>query len=742
MQVTYFADHQARTTRTADVSLADLRDLAIHTTAPAKSQLPWIKCATFGTNATPRGSLRHNANLLAITGVEADYDLERLSIDDAAAMLQAAGVQALLYTSPSHIPDFPRWRVLAPTSHALPPAARAELVGRLNHVLGGVLSVESFTLSQAYYYGQTPDSLEPVAVLLTGQCIDLLDLPARYPDRATIQPLVLPPPPPGQTADERAIQAMATAVGAFTNPNTDRHHVLLSVTNTVAPFVKSGHLDLEEAQDAFRDAMAVSGRDANPGEVEGAMSGALRMAVAYVPATGGAEFPVVEVLEPGPVQLLEITEDHAARTYARAHHAAFKFDHSAGQWFKFGPDGWDHDQKASLVDAVRTFLHTAREQWGLEAKEAIKAAGASFIHNVVSLCKSDPFMATAAGEWDLDPMLLGIPGGHVDLRTGEMCRADPARLMRRRCTVAPSSAPAPVWRRFLHEATGGDIELQAWLQRFAGYVLTGDVSEEMLAFVYGPGKNGKGVFLGALSAILGNYAYQAPAALFDANDRENKSYQLANLEGIRLLMVSETEAGSVMAEAFVKELTGNEGKLNARQIYGKPFTFRSQAKVLIVGNHAPKLNGRSEAMERRLRVVPFNNKPPVQDTTLKDRLVAEHPMILAWMIDGCVSWQAERLGVCGAVKGASASYFEAQDTLSQWVAERCDLSDHKARTSTTALLEDWNGWLRDRGEKQVNARNFKETMEQRLPHCEYTRTKTGSVIVGVSLCTGLAGLLN
>lgn len=745
MHVTLFADQHATRCTARDVTLADLQTLALNTRAPAKAALPWLKLASFGDRPTPRGSLRNNANVLAISGVEADYDQGKVSVAEAARLLKAAGIEALIYTSPSHLEDLPRWRVLCPTSHPLPGASRAELVGRLNYVLGGVLATESFTLSQAYYYGQTPDSLDPEAVIVPGQPIDLVDFPARYPERRAAEPLALPPAAPGQTPDQRTAQALAAACAAFDgSSDAGRHHILLSATNTLAPFVRSGHLDLDDAQEHLRDAMATSGRDANPGEIEGAMAGALRNAQPYVPETGGAEFdPLPELPTDAETRrLLEFTEDHAARMFAATQHTSFRFDHSESKWYGFTPGvGWADDQKAGVVNTSRNFLHAAREQWGLEAKEAIKAASSSFVHNVISLAKSDPLMATTSAEWDLDHMALGVPGGHVDLRTGAMHRADASRLMRRRCSVAPAGGSAPVWFRFLDEATGHDPKLVAWLQRFAGYVLTGDVSEEMLAFVYGPGKNGKGVFLRTLSSVLGNYAYQAPAALFDASARQNPEYQLAKLEGIRLLMVSETEAGSMLAEAFVKEITGNEGKLNARHPYGRPFEFRSQAKVLIVGNHAPKLTGRSEAMERRLRVVPFNNKPPAPDPTLKDRLVPEYPMILQWMVDGCMAWQRERLGVCDAVMGASRAYFEEQDTLAQWVAERCDTSDTMARTPSTELMDDWNAWLRQRGEKPVNSRDFKEAMTQRMPQFPYARSAKGVVVSGLSLSVAFCSML-
>lgn len=123
------------------------------TTAERKDMLPWIKLAVFGMVTSKKGSLRHDANVLAITGVEGDYDQEKIAFEQAVAYLKAAKIFAFVYTSPSHTPTTPRWRVLCPFDRRLPVAERPKMVARLNGVLGGVLSVESFTLSQSYYFG-------------------------------------------------------------------------------------------------------------------------------------------------------------------------------------------------------------------------------------------------------------------------------------------------------------------------------------------------------------------------------------------------------------------------------------------------------------------------------------------------------------------------------------------------------------------------------------------------------------
>lgn len=124
---------------------------------------------------TDKGSLRNDANVIAISGVEGDYDDERMTVGEAVERLEKAGVSALVYTSPSHTEDTPRWRVLCPTSTELPPDRREHLVGRVNGVLGGVFSGESFTLSQSFYFGSVNRSPSHRAEIVEGQPIDLCD---------------------------------------------------------------------------------------------------------------------------------------------------------------------------------------------------------------------------------------------------------------------------------------------------------------------------------------------------------------------------------------------------------------------------------------------------------------------------------------------------------------------------------------------------------------------------------------
>lgn len=190
LSITIFRNGSARECERRNVSL---RTLAVDIHAPTtatKSALPWLKLARFGDVRTEKGSLRHNANVQAVDGIEADYDGERVSIGEAAALIEKAGLAALIYSSPSHTPDAPRWRVLCPLSSSAAPAERDRLCARLNGALGGILASESFTLSQAYYFGRVNGAAKPETALIPGRALDdAPELDSIAIDRNGIAPL-------------------------------------------------------------------------------------------------------------------------------------------------------------------------------------------------------------------------------------------------------------------------------------------------------------------------------------------------------------------------------------------------------------------------------------------------------------------------------------------------------------------------------------------------------------------------
>lgn len=175
--VTFFKNASATTLKVGSMTLLEIRALVLETKAATKANLPWLKLAHFGLKKTEKGCLRTDDNIVEITGIELDYDQGMLGFDAAVAVLEAMNVRALIYTSPSNTSAAPRWRILLPLSRNLSPEIRGKLCARMNGKFNGIFALESFTLSQAYYYGRAADNAAPAhrAKIIDGRMIDLCD---------------------------------------------------------------------------------------------------------------------------------------------------------------------------------------------------------------------------------------------------------------------------------------------------------------------------------------------------------------------------------------------------------------------------------------------------------------------------------------------------------------------------------------------------------------------------------------
>src|SRR5690606_6336511 len=143
------------------------------------------------------------------------------------------------------------------------------------------------------------------------------------------------------------------------------------------------------------------------------------------------------------------------------------------------------------------------------------------------------------------------------------------------------------------------------------------------------GGNGKSTFLNVVSKVLGDYATHAPMETFTASNTERHPTDLAMLRGARLVTATETEEGRRWAEAKIKQLTGGD-PITARFMRRDFFTFTPTFKLLIAGNHKPRLHTVDDAMRRRLHLVPFEarfkGEAAVKD--MEERLLEEAPAIL------------------------------------------------------------------------------------------------------------------
>jgi len=343
-----------------------------------------------------------------------------------------------------------------------------------------------------------------------------------------------------------------------------------------------------------------------------------------------------------------------------------------------------------------------QKMWGQKAERIASAGTATAVR---TLLQSDPAIALAPDALDHNPWLLNTPNGGIDLRSGKLLAADPDAL-HTKATLVPADfhAEAPEWHRFLNEATNNDAELKSYLQRLAGYCLTGDTSEQHLTFIHGPPGTGKSQFLRALFNVLGDYAKKAPMAAFTESKFERHETEVAMLHRARLVTASETKQSGRWDEARITELTGGEA-VSARFMRENHFTFVPQFKLLFAGNHRPSLAGIQGGIRRRLHLVPFVTYPKIVDKDMPNKLEKEYPAILAWMIEGCLLWQKYGLQPPQIVLDTTQDYLHDEDAVGRWMEQRTELDFESAVLSNT-LYADWREWCGENGEHAGSLRRF------------------------------------
>ncbi len=399
-----------------------------------------------------------------------------------------------------------------------------------------------------------------------------------------------------------------------------------------------------------------------------------------------------KLIAPGALSGDGATEESAAREWVQMHHPRWRYDHGIGRWFRWTGTRWQRDEQMLAFHMIGEHLRAAAARLG---KKALPAK-AGIARGVEAFAIANPKIEASNDLWDSDQFLLGTPAGTIDLRTGEMRDPDPADFITRSTSVTPAQGEPTRWLQFISEVANGDDDLARFLKQALGYCLTGSTREHALFFAYGAGKNGKSVFLNTATRILGDYATTAAMDTFTASKGDKHPTELARLDGARLIAASETEEGRQWAESLIKQLTGGD-RIAARFMRQDFFEFTPAFKLFIVGNYQPVLQNVDVAMRRRFNIIPFVHTPPVPDMELEEKLAAEHPQILAWMIAGAKDWYANGLHRPGAVIAATDDYFDDQDLVGQWIAERCQLA--RRGENPTTLFKSWCTFAQEHGEQ-------------------------------------------
>lgn len=327
---------------------------------------------------------------------------------------------------------------------------------------------------------------------------------------------------------------------------------------------------------------------------------------------------------------------------------------------------------------------------------------------------------------DADPWILPVRNGTLELRsTADEANGGVAFREHRRDDLTTRSAPVvydpeatcPKTLAWL-EAMQPDPEIRSFLQRMAGYALTGTTGEQCAVLFLGEGANGKSTFVNLIRGVLGDFAGTLPIETLLEDERGRSGSQaapeLSRLTGVRAVFAAEPEKKRRLSTSAIKSMASGEPML-VRELNKPFFELNVLFKIFMSFNRRPQVPTEDEGMWRRLRLVPWPVIVPAKDR-IKDLhlqlLEAEAPGILNWMLDGLRVWKETGLAPPEVVLAATDDYRADNDPVGQFLS---DATEPRPGSWVTAeeLYRAYERWCGRNAQEPMQKRSFGRTLGDR-----------------------------
>jgi putative DNA primase/helicase len=435
--------------------------------------------------------------------------------------------------------------------------------------------------------------------------------------------------------------------------------------------------------------------------------------------------------DPGDYLLAGANDEGNAQCVASRMRKQFLYSQALG-WRYFQGTHWEGELAESRVwlGITRVLKERRKAVWngrgptldeGL-AKEISRAAKPS-TRNIANCQKMLREMLTVPlHEFDTSPDILNCENGVVDLRTGELIPHSSTQRLTH-CTPVRynPNADQSIWTNWLLEAVGNKPEVVDYLQQAVGYSFTGRTREEIMFYLYGPARAGKGIFTETLLTALGGtpLAVEADIQMFMSKRQDPQGFMLAGLRTTRFLSASETRGRDWLDEAKLKNLTG--GNTIRCAFKGKGFfQYRPQFKIWLSSNVLPKLDPDDTAAWLRLRVISFPNSHIEDiDKRLKERMKMPDVLegVLTWAVEGAKQWyKAPKSGLKApeVVRKETENARKALDQIEAWLRDRIiDTGETSDKLSYADAFADYSMYCDERGEKPRPRKHWKAALEKK-----------------------------
>jgi putative DNA primase/helicase len=388
----------------------------------------------------------------------------------------------------------------------------------------------------------------------------------------------------------------------------------------------------------------------------------------------------------------------------------------------YGLSEWRHYERGMWPAVSETSVKRKLSDVIEEAKpEGIKPT-ASILASVTELTRVKVFVPDE--KWDADPDILICKNGALRISTGELenHRAD---------HYATSAVPYEyrpgvktlAWDYFIRNTVP---VAAAFLQEFAGYALTTNMSHELAVWLYGPPGSGKSTFLAGLQAMLGHRA-----GILGLADLEKSRFTLADLPGKTLVVASEQPSAYLASTNTLNAIISGE-PLQVERKYRDPFTVIPRTKVCWAMNELPRVADANSGLFRRVKVVGFPELPEdKRDPEIKQLIEQEGAGILNWALEGLNRLnQRGHFEIPAGVLDATKQFRENNDVPALFIEDRC-IQGMDFEMPAARLYREYKYWCEENGHRPQSSTRVAADW-QRLGF-ERKRTMSGTVYQGLKL---------
>lgn len=350
------------------------------------------------------------------------------------------------------------------------------------------------------------------------------------------------------------------------------------------------------------------------------------------------------------------------------------------QWYIWDDIRWAPDEKNQVMDLTKNVIDAIRgDALNAEGDERTRwlnwardSENLSRRNAMITGAQSEPELVINTSDMDNDPNILVVRNGTLDLVSGELRESRREELCSHLAEVDyREDATYERWLGHVKFLCNNDPILMAYLQRAAGYTLTGNVGARSFFFMEGTGSNGKNAFIEPLMMMMGSYAKAATTALLTGGDEQHPTI-LADLQGSRLVFIDETRQGKALNVERLKALTGSK-RVKARKMKKDFYEFDAQFKLWIAGNGQPTIRDPSDGVWNRMHRIVCHGKvaPGKVIDRFGDLLYAEEASgILRWALEGLKGWRSlGGLGIPDSIKEDVQSYRDDEDYVGQFIED-------------------------------------------------------------------------